>query len=114
MNAFRWAGVLWLFAAVFAVVITVVFRIDPLQWVVTIIAGAVGAILGLWLIARPTAALARWSAVAGLAWLIIYALLTVQQIGELVAWATDVFLAALGVAAATVAYRASRAASPSN
>ena len=109
MKGFRLAGVLWLVAAVFAVVITVVFRINPLQWVVTIAAGAVGVIIGFLLIARPGAAIVRWSSGTGVAWLIIYAALTVQQSGELVAWATDVFIAALGVAAAILTYRAAGA-----
>ena len=113
MKALRWAGGLWLFAAVFSVFITVVFRTNAWQWPVTLIAGAVGVVLGLWLIGRPNFALVRWSSIAGVAWLIIYAFLTLQQSHELVAWATDVFLAALGIAAAIVAYGVARVTSPS-
>ena len=52
--------------------------------------------LGLWMIARPSTTAVPLSYVVGLAWLAIYAALTVQQSGELVAWTTDVFLALIG------------------
>ena len=105
MSLLKWAGVLWLAAAVFSVVITVVFRIDQAQWLVTIIAGVAAAIIGVLLIWRPIAGIATWSTVVGVAWLVIYAWLTVQQRNETAAWTTDVFIGALGVIAALVAYR---------
>ena len=48
------AGAVWLIAAGFAIAITLIFRIDPVQWVVTMAVGVVAAVLGLWLIARPS------------------------------------------------------------
>ena len=49
------AGALWLAAAAFAIAITLIFGTDPVQWVITMAVGAVAAVLGLWLIARPNA-----------------------------------------------------------
>ena len=105
MSRSKWAGVLWLGAALMSVVLTIVFRTDQVQWVVTIIAGVAAAIIGVLLIWRPIAGIATWSIVVGVAWLVIYAWLTFQQRGETVAWTTDVFLGALGVIAALVAFR---------
>ena len=35
MNRLRIAGVLWLAAAGFAIAMTLIFRVDPVQWIVT-------------------------------------------------------------------------------
>jgi uncharacterized membrane protein HdeD (DUF308 family) len=108
MKGLRVAGVLWLVGGVMSVVLTIVFRTDALQWVLTIASGLVAVVLGLWLSVRPNTAIVPWSIAVGVAWLIIFAVLTAQQAGELVAWSTDVFLAVIGVAAAVVAYAAAR------
>jgi uncharacterized membrane protein HdeD (DUF308 family) len=108
MKGLRVAGVLWLVGGVMSVVLTIVFRTDTLQWVLTIASGLVAVVLGLWLSVRPNTAIVPWSIAVGIAWLIIFAVLTAQQAGELVAWSTDVFLAVIGVAAAAVAYAAAR------
>jgi uncharacterized membrane protein len=93
MKWLRTAGILWVVSALLATGISLVFRVDPVQVVVTIAASAVAAVL---------------SYVIGLAWLALYAALTFQQSGELVAWATDAFLALIGVGAALAAYRGRR------
>ena len=54
MNRLRIAGALWLVAVGFAIVMTLIFRTDPLQWVVTLAIGVAAAAVGLWLIARPS------------------------------------------------------------
>ena len=100
------AGVLWLIAAVLAVAVTVIFRIDIIQWVLTIAAGIAAAIVGVILIGQPKATIFTWSNVTGLVWLVVYVALTIQQRAELVAWITDVFLGVLGVGAMALAYRA--------
>jgi hypothetical protein len=105
MSLSKWAGVLWLAAALISVVLTIVFRTDQVQWVVTIIAGVAAAIIGVLLIWRPIGDIATWSIVVGVAWLVIYAWLTFEQRGETVAWTTDVFVGAFGVIAAWVGYR---------
>ncbi|TME22445.1 MAG: hypothetical protein E6I67_05670 [Chloroflexi bacterium] len=104
----RTAGILWVVSALVAAGISLIFRVDPAQVVVTIAASAVAAVLGLWMIARPSTRTVPLSYVVGLAWLALYAALTVQQSGELVAWTTDLFLALIGVGAALAAYRGRR------
>ena len=106
MNRLGIAGVLWLLAAGFAIAMTVIFRVDPVQWVVTIAVAMVAAILGLWLIARPRDLVVSASNVVAVVWTVLYAVLTVQQSDELAAWTTDVFLIAIGAAAGVAAYRA--------
>jgi hypothetical protein len=106
MNRLGIAGALWLLAAGFAIAMTIIFRVDPVQWVVTLAVAVVAAILGLWLIARPRDLVVSASNVVALVWTVLYAVLTVQQSDELAAWTTDVFLIAIGAAAGVAAYRA--------
>jgi hypothetical protein len=72
--------------------------------------GVVAAVLGLWLIARPSARVVSASNVVAAAWTAIYAVLTVQQFDELAAWTTDVILIVIGAAAGVAAYRAAASA----
>ena len=106
MNRLGIAGALWLGAAGFAIVMTLIFRTDPLQWVVTLAIGVVAAAVGLWLIARPSALVVSASNSVSVVWIVLYAVLTALQSGELAAWTTDVALIAIGGAAGLVAYRA--------
>ena len=105
MNRLGIAGAVWLVAAGFAIAMTLIFRTDPLQWVVTTAVGVVAAVLGLWLIARPSALVVSASNVVAVVWTVLYAVLTVQQSDEVAAWTTDIALVAIGVAAGLVAYR---------
>jgi hypothetical protein len=106
MNRLATAGALWLVAAGLAIAVTIIFRVDPVQWVVTIALGVVAAVVGLWLIARPSALVLSVSNVVAVVWTILYAVLTVQQSDELAAWTTDVILIVIGAAAGVAAYRA--------
>ena len=106
MNRLGIAGALWLVAAGFAIAMTLTFRTDPVQWVVTMAIGVVAAVVGLWLIARPSALVVSASNVVSAVWTVLYAVLTVLQSDELAAWTTDVALIAIGAAAGLVAYRA--------
>jgi hypothetical protein len=108
MNWLRTAGILWVVSALFAAAVSLIFRVDPIQVILTIAASAVAAVLGVWMIARPSTAAVRLSYVVGLAWLALYATLTFQQSAELAAWTTDVFLALIGVGAALAGYRGTR------
>ena len=108
MNWLRTAGILWVVSALLATATSLIFRVDPVQVVVTIAASAVAAVLGMWMVARPSNTVVPLSYVVGLGWLALYATLTVQQSGELVAWTTDLFLALIGVGAALAAYRGRR------
>lgn len=67
MKRLRIAGVLWLVAAGFAIAITLSFRTDPVEWVVTMALGVIVAVLGLWLIARPSTLVVSASSVVELA-----------------------------------------------
>jgi hypothetical protein len=96
----------WLAAAGFAIAMTLIFRVDPVQWVVTMAVGVVAAVLGLWLMARPSARVVTASNVVAVVWIILYAVLTVLQSAELAAWTTDVALIAIGGSAGLAAYRA--------
>jgi hypothetical protein len=106
MNRLGIAGALWLVAAGSAVSMTIIFRTDPAQIVVTTVVSVVAAILGVWLIARPNALVVSASNVVTVAWIALYAVLTVQQAGEIAAWTTDVFLIAMGAVAGVAVYRA--------
>jgi len=100
------AGAGWLVVAGLAIVTTVVFRTDPVQWVVTMAVGVAAAVLGLWLMARPSALAASASTVIAVAWGILYAVLAVLQADDVAALVTDVFLLAIGVVAGVMTYRA--------
>jgi len=106
MNRLGIAGALWLVAAGFAIAMTLVFRTDPLQWVVTMAIGVVAAVVGLWLIARPGTLVVSASNAVSVVWIVLYAVLTVLQSDELAAWTTDVALIAIGGAAGLAVYRA--------
>ena len=105
MNKLGIAGALWLIAAGVAIAVTLIFRTDPVQWVVTMAIGVVAAVVGLWLIARPGAMVVSASNAVSVVWIVLYAVLTVLQSDEVAAWTTDVALIAIGVAAGLVAYR---------
>lgn len=106
MNRLGIAGALWLVAAGFAIAMTLIFRVDPVQWVVTLAVGVVAAVLGLWLIARPSSLVVSASNIVAVVWIVLYAVLTVQQADELAAWTTDLLLIAIGAAAGLAAYLA--------
>ena len=106
MNRLGIAGTLWLVAAGLAIATTLMFRTDQVQWVVTIAVGVVAAVLGLWLIARPSAVIVSASNVVAVVWAVLFSVLTVQQSDDLPAWTTDVVLIAIAAAAAVAACRA--------
>jgi hypothetical protein len=106
MNKRAIAGALWLVAAGFAIAMTVIFRTNQVQWVVTIATGAVVAVVGLWLIARPSALVVSASNIVAVVWIVLYAVLTVLQSDELAAWTTDAALIAIGAVAGVATYRA--------
>jgi len=101
---------MWLVAGGSAIATTIIFRTDPAQIVVTTSVGVVAAILGVWLMARPSALGVSASNVVTAVWIVLYSALTVQQADEIAAWATDVFLIVLGVVAGGAVYRAAASA----
>jgi hypothetical protein len=97
---------MWLAAAGFAIAITLIFRVDLVQWVVTMTIGVVAAVLGLWMMIRPSARVATVSNVVAVVWVVLYAVLAVQQSDDIAALTTDVALIAIGAAAGIASYRA--------
>ena len=104
MNRMRLAGSLWLLAAGFAVAMTVIFRTDPAQWLVTIAVGVFAVVLGFGLISRPSSRVLSASAVLTVVWTVLYVVLMVQQSDEVAAWTTDIALVAIGLAAGLVTH----------
>jgi hypothetical protein len=108
MDRLRLAGVVWIVAAVLAIVVAIAYRFDmmnALEWaVITVVAGIVAAILGVLLVWRSNAALVRWSNIAGVVWVVLYAALALLQADDAAAWTTDVALAVIGGLAALIAY----------
>jgi hypothetical protein len=114
MNRYQIAGILWLIAAVLGAAVTVAFRTDAdmtattyttIASAITLVGSAIAAVIGLLLVSRPSSTTVLLSTIAGVAWVAMYAFLTVIQFGE-IGWATDVVLGLIGAAAAVVAYRA--------
>ena len=106
MNRLGVAGALWLVAATFGIATTLIFRTDPVQWVLTIVVGLISGVLGLVLIARPKALVVSASSGIAVAWIVLYVVLAVQRSDELAAWTPDVALIGIGAAAGLAAYRA--------
>ena len=116
MERLRIAGVLWIAVAVLSIAVTVVFRVDSNQVLATVGLGSATALLGPWMIARPSRIAIPASVIAGIAWLVLYAGLAVLQSDELAAWVTDAFLGVAGGGVGLLAWTAGaqldRAASP--
>lgn len=112
----RIAGLLWIAVAVLSIAMTVVFRVDSYQIGATVGLGTATAILGVWMLARPSRVAMPASIIAGIAWLVLYAGLAVLQSDEMAAWVTDAFLAVagggVGVLAWTAGAQLDHAASP--
>ena len=71
MGSTKWAGAMWLVAALLGLIVTIIFRADRTQWVVTIVACLGVALVGaltLWRSIRPIC-----SGLASVTWLVIYA-----------------------------------------
>jgi len=102
----RIAGVLWIAVAAFSIATTVVFRVDSYQIAATLGFGIATVILGVWMLARPSRVAIPASIIAGIAWLMLYAGLTVLQSDEMAAWVTDAFLAVAGGGVGVLAWTA--------
>ena len=109
MKSYRTAGVLWLVAAVFSAGATIAFRNDSVWYVITLIGSVIAAAVGVLLLSRANSSTVRLSTLVAVAWVVMYLILTVDQIDSVGAWTTDVFLALVGAVAAAIAYRASLA-----
>jgi hypothetical protein len=106
MHRLRVAGVLWIAVAVMSIAATAMFRVDSSQIAATFGIGAVTAVLGSWMLARPSGIAIPTSIVAGVVWLVLYLGLAVLQSDELAAWVTDAFLALAACSPVLIAWTA--------
>ncbi|MBA3689484.1 MAG: hypothetical protein H0W81_11775 [Chloroflexi bacterium] len=113
MSKLKAIGTTWLAVAALSIAVTVVFRVDSAQIVVTLALALVTAALGGWMVLRPSTAAVGASLGVGIVWLAVYAGLAVLQSDEIAAWVTDAFLAVVGGVVGFVAWtRTSTAARP--
>ena len=109
MDRLRGAGLLWTIAALLAIVTTIVFRVDQLQIIVTLVLGAIALGVGLWLLSGATGMAIQASTVVGVAWVFLFVALAVIQSDEIAAWSTDVAVGVFGAVAAVMAHRTAAA-----
>lgn len=104
MRGQRLAGVLWIIAGVSSGGIA--FFITDVPTLVIFIAGAaLGVLLGIGLLLRPSVALIAWASVAGAPWLIAFGVVTALNLSApLEEWLSVVWVAAFGVLGAAAAY----------
>ena len=106
MEKQRLVGGLWILLAALSITVTLVWRVDASQIVATIVFGVATAVLGAWMIVRPSGSAVGASIAAGAAWLAVYLGLAVIQADELAAWVTDVSLAVGAGGVAVLAWKA--------
>lgn len=103
MDPLRTSGALWLVAALASAAVTLGFRDVDAWYLVTLVAGAVAAAIGVLLLRRPSSTVALSSAVAGIAWVLMYVILVAVQSDDVPAWSADAIVGVIGAAAALVA-----------
>jgi hypothetical protein len=100
----RLAGVLWLIAGISSGGISF-FLVDPLDLAIFIGGAALAILLGLAMLVRPSPSLVPASGVLGSAWLVAFGALTITNLSlPIEEFLSIVWVLALGVAAAVVAY----------
>lgn len=104
MSRFQIAGVIWLIAAAAGAATTVIFRDEGTWYVVTLIASAVVAVVGILLMWKPGMTTSFLSTLLGIAWVAMYVALVIDQWDDFQAWTADAFLALVGAVAAFVGY----------
>ena len=96
---------LWIVAGVIGMSTSLVFRVEPVSWAITIALGMLAVLVGTVSLLRADPRVARWSVALGIAWVSCYVVLAVWQLGDPAALTTDVGLALLGAAAVVVGRR---------
>lgn len=105
MNRPRVAGVLWLIAGLSSAGIAF-FLTDPLTLALFIVGAAVGALMGLAFLFRPSEGLVGWSTLAGVAWLVAYGAVTLLNITNPIEEVLSViWIVVFGALGALTAYR---------
>jgi len=101
MSAWLVSSSLWIVAGVLGISTSLVFRVEPLSWAITIVLGIL-AVVGTVPFLRSDPRLARWPVAVGIAWVSCYVALAVWQLDDPSALTTDVGLALIAAAAAAV------------
>jgi len=96
---------IWIVAGVLGIGTSLVFRVEPLSWAITIALGILAVLVGTAPLLRADPRVARWSVALGIAWVPCYVALAVWQFDDPAALTTDVGLALIGAAAAVVGRR---------
>jgi hypothetical protein len=68
----------------------------------------IGALIGIGLVWRPGSVSVSLSSIGGVAWILIYGVLTAMQSADIQAWTADVFVGIVGAIAAIMAFTARR------
>ena len=98
-------GFAWIAVAAVSAAVTLIFRADPAQVVVTLALAALTAGLGAWMVMRDGDGWMRASVFAAVAWFTIYGILAILQVDDGNALVTDVGLAVIGAALGLLAWR---------
>ena len=72
---------LWIAAGILGISTSLVFRVEPLTWAVTLALGVLAVVVGIVPLLRAEPQVARWSVALGIAWVSCYAALAVWQRG---------------------------------
>ena len=96
---------LWIVAGVIGLSTSLVYRVEPVPWAITIALGILAVVVGIVPLLRAVPRVARWSGALGIAWVSCYVALAVWQLGDPAALITDVGLALIGAAAVVVGRR---------
>lgn len=93
---------LWIVAGVIGVGTSLVYRVEPVAWAITIALGILAVLVGTIALLGAVPRVPRWSLALGIAWVSCYVALAVWQVGDPAALVTDVGLAFFGAAAVIV------------
>ena len=105
MVSWRTAAVLWLVAGLSSAFL-VPYMTDQLLLAVFAIGAVVGILLAAASLLRRSDRLARWSAATGAVWLVVFATITLANLGDPVEYLVPVvWIAVFGAAAGWVSYR---------
>jgi uncharacterized membrane protein YfcA len=96
---------LWILAGALGIGTSLVYRVEPVPWAITIALGILAVLVGIELLLRADPRFARWTSALGIAWVSCYVALAAWQLGDPAALITDVGLALLVVAAVVVGRR---------
>lgn len=96
---------LWIVAGVIGISTSLVYRVEPVSWAITIALGSLAVLVGTVPLLRVVPRVSRWSVALGIAWVSCYVALAAWQLGDPAALVTDVGLALFGAAAVVVGRR---------